>query len=274
MKKTRRKELDFMKYTLSELRNQRELTISQFAKAIGTKPTTVRHWEEGKAKIPTIAKYAISAFFGIRASELLNTETQKPKGLIFCIIGNSASGKTTIANALFPKEQQVISYTSRPMREGEENGVDYYFTTKNEMLEMQRRGELLEFITFHDQYYGYSIKEVEAKAQDGMNCACVINSDGLKAFLECEEIQDRICPIFVFNSKEQMEKNLHQRNDTEEAIKQRLSTYDKEIQDAMQLYLTTPNAKMLNTTRLTKPQMISYAESLINSFILEEQNHE
>ena len=90
---------------------------------------------------------------------------EKTSNRVIVLVGRSAAGKDTVANALshkYPELKRAISTTSRPIRSGEKNGVDYYFISKEEFL---RKSELRGFwdeVVYHaykddrleDWYYG------------------------------------------------------------------------------------------------------------------------
>ena len=66
---------------------------------------------------------------------------------LFCIMGKSASGKDTIFKKLTQDEnldlKRVVSYTTRPMREGEQEGVEYHFVTAQRLEELQKEGKVI-----------------------------------------------------------------------------------------------------------------------------------
>lgn len=72
-------------------------------------------------------------------------------GKIFYLMGKSASGKDTIYKRLLeevPELRTVTLYTTRPMREGETDGLEYYFVTEDRMEEFRRRGKMIEIRTY------------------------------------------------------------------------------------------------------------------------------
>ena len=73
-------------------------------------------------------------------------------GKIFCLMGKSASGKDTIYHRLLNHPElnllPVIPCTTRPARQGEKNGVDYYFYTDEEALALQEAGRVIEMRTY------------------------------------------------------------------------------------------------------------------------------
>lgn len=68
-------------------------------------------------------------------------------GKIYYIMGKSSSGKDTLYKEIlerFPSLRQVVPYTTRPVREGETDGVEYFFTDEKVLEEMQRAGRVIE----------------------------------------------------------------------------------------------------------------------------------
>ena len=66
-------------------------------------------------------------------------------GKIFFVMGKSATGKDTVYKTLLerlPKLKKVILYTTRPVRDGEKNGVEYYFTDREGLEKFRRNGRL------------------------------------------------------------------------------------------------------------------------------------
>lgn len=75
------------------------------------------------------------------------------------ILGESGSGKTTIANELSKRDiPQIITYTTRPMRDGEVDGKDYHFISEEEFIELNKDGFFAETATYNNWHYG-SAKE-------------------------------------------------------------------------------------------------------------------
>ena len=77
-------------------------------------------------------------------------------GYIFFVMGKSSSGKDTVYRKLMEdKELQfktLVGYTTRPMRQGEENGKEYFFVSEEEMREMDANGKVIESRCYHTVY--------------------------------------------------------------------------------------------------------------------------
>ncbi len=74
-------------------------------------------------------------------------------GKIFCLMGKSACGKDTIYKQILSEEnlplKTLIPYTTRPIRDGERNGVEYYFLTDEEQQALERQGKIIELRAYH-----------------------------------------------------------------------------------------------------------------------------
>lgn len=94
------------------------------------------------------------------------------KNRVVVIGGPTGSGESTITNALiarFPNYTRLITATTRAMREGEKDGVDYYFFTKEQFLAEQKAGNILEYtyVANRDVYYGSYRPDFEKKIAEG-----------------------------------------------------------------------------------------------------------
>lgn len=85
-------------------------------------------------------------------------------GKIFYVMGKSATGKDTVYKRLLerlPQIKKVILYTTRPIRDGEEDGVEYYFTSEKRLEEFRRAGRLIEERTYQTVYGPWSYFTVD-----------------------------------------------------------------------------------------------------------------
>ena len=68
-------------------------------------------------------------------------------GKIFCIMGKSATGKDTIYKKLLQNDElnlrRIVSYTTRPIREGEREGIEYHFTDVETMQQLEQQGKII-----------------------------------------------------------------------------------------------------------------------------------
>ncbi len=77
-------------------------------------------------------------------------------GKVVCLMGRSSSGKDTIFKKLLEQEevslQKIVPYTTRPIRDGEQDGVEYHFTNEAGYQELLRAGRMIESRAYHTCY--------------------------------------------------------------------------------------------------------------------------
>lgn len=156
------------------------------------------------------------------------------KGLLFVVSAPSGAGKTTICNKainFFPTLKTSVSYTTRKPREGEKEGVDYYFTTEEDFENMKKGGEFLECATVHGNMYGTSAKEVNNMLDQGLDVLFDIDVQGAKQIKEREE--DAVFIFLLPPSLQTCEERLKKRGDLpDEEILLRLERARKEVENA------------------------------------------
>ncbi len=153
------------------------------------------------------------------------------RGRLFVVSAPSGTGKTTLARRLvqlIPNLGLSRSYTSRPIREGERDGVDYHYVTPDRFLAMREAGEFLEWAEVFGRFYGTAVADTERRLAKGEDLVLVIDVQG------AAKVRARGLPfvgIFVLPpSFEALEARLRQRSrDPEEQIRCRLETARREI---------------------------------------------
>jgi guanylate kinase len=100
---------------------------------------------------------------------------------IFVVTAPSGTGKTTLIRRLLedlPDVDFSVSYTTRPMRAGEKEGVDYHFIGLEEFERMVADGEFLEWAEVHGQRYGTSARLVDASLARGRDVLLDVDTQG------------------------------------------------------------------------------------------------
>ncbi len=156
------------------------------------------------------------------------------KGLLIVFSGLSGVGKGTILKELMPMEDLNLAYsvsmTTRAPREGEVEGVNYFFVTKKRFMEAIRNGELLEHARFVDNDYGTPKKYVEEMREQGKNVILEIEIKGAKQIMK--KCPDALSIYIVPPSIEELERRLRERGtEDEETIMKRISKAKKEMKD-------------------------------------------
>lgn len=120
------------------------------------------------------------------------------------------------------------------MREGEKDGVNYYFVSKEEFLRTRDEGGLLEWAQFVGNYYGTPMKEVERLRNEGKNVLLEIEVEGCRQVKE--KVPDVLTIFIVPPSMQELEKRIRGRGtEAEEVVQQRLAKAEKEL-DLMREY--------------------------------------
>src|SRR5262245_49048917 len=113
----------------------------------------------------------------------MSSERSPQPGLLFVISAPSGTGKTTVVERLVercPQLRQSRSYTSRPARAGEVDGVDYNFVSREVFEGMVRRDEFLEWADIFGNLYGTSRRDTTAALASGVDLALVIDVQGAR----------------------------------------------------------------------------------------------
>ncbi len=155
------------------------------------------------------------------------------KGLLIVISGPSGVGKgTVIKNFIDDPELKLafsVSMTTREKRAGEEEGVNYYYVSKEEFLKARENGELLESAEFVGNYYGTPVKEVERIRNAGKNVLLEIEVQGCRQVRE--KVPDAITIFIIPPSMEELEKRIRGRNtEPEEIVQERLAKAARELE--------------------------------------------
>ncbi|HYT67082.1 MAG TPA: guanylate kinase [Vicinamibacterales bacterium] len=154
------------------------------------------------------------------------------RGLLFVVSAPSGTGKTTVVERLVqivPDLGLSRSYTSRIMRAGESDGVDYNFITRARFEAMVAEDAFLEWADVFGNLYGTCAADAERELAAGRDVVLVIDVQGARQVRK--RSADRTIGIFVLPpSFDVLEKRLRGRsNDPEDAIRRRLATAREEI---------------------------------------------
>jgi guanylate kinase len=105
------------------------------------------------------------------------------KPFLLVLSAPSGGGKSSIARNLLQGRDDLgysVSATTRPMREGERDGVDYYFLTRDEFLRRREAGEFLESATYGGQLYGTLRSEIDRIFAAGRHAVLDIEIEGAR----------------------------------------------------------------------------------------------
>ena len=159
------------------------------------------------------------------------------KGLLIILSAPSGCGKDTVFQEIKKIRNDVVesvSATTRKPREGEVDGVNYYFKTESDFQLMVVNDELLEYARYNNCYYGTPVSEVEKAIDNGKICFLIIDVQGAQSILKVRP--DAISIFLLPPSLEVLEKRIVNRstNDIEDG-KNRMTIAKREI-DMAPLY--------------------------------------
>ena len=157
--------------------------------------------------------------------------TAGSRGLLFIVSAPSGAGKTTLVERLVvdtPRLTMSRSYTSRPARQGETDGVDYNFVTRDRFEAMAAAGEFLEWAELFGNLYGSSAADTERMLSAGDDVVLVIDVQGAR---QVRRRGVEVSTVFVMPpSYAVLEQRLRGRSqDSEEAIQRRLQVAREEV---------------------------------------------
>lgn len=160
------------------------------------------------------------------------------RGLLIVLSGPSGVGKGTVRKAIFERDDNEFEYsvsmTTRPMRKGEVDGVDYYFRTKEEFEAMIEASEMLEYAEYVGNYYGTPLTYVNKTLDEGKDVFLEIEVQG------AQQVKEKVPDgVFIFltppDLAELKARIVGRGTDSPEVIEERMRVARQEI-EMMALY--------------------------------------
>ena len=105
----------------------------------------------------------------------------KKQGLLIVVSGPSGAGKDSVCNLVASYNPNLwisVSCTSRDIRKGEVEGVNYFYLTKDEFEEKIKNNDFLEYATYNNSYYGTPLYKIKEKLNEGKDVVLVIEVQG------------------------------------------------------------------------------------------------
>ena len=134
-------------------------------------------------------------------------------GKIFVIMGKTSSGKDTIFKLLMEHltklrgeekaPKTVVIYTTRPMRLGETNGVEYYFATEEQLQKLREEGKVIEerrFDTVHGPWYYFTVNDgqINLEQQDYLMINTLAGYEMIRDYYKAENsTEENVIPIYI-----------------------------------------------------------------------------
>ena len=173
------------------------------------------------------------------ANELETSQQQSSSSssisMMPCIVcGPSGVGKGTLLNKMKTQYAKTfgvaVSHTTRQPRQGEIDGVHYHFVSRKAFEQGIQKGEFAEFADVHGNYYGTSLKAIEAVQAKKLICILEIDVQGAKIIRDAAKLKAHYLFITAQGGLETLKARLTQRNtESAEQIAKRLATAEKEF---------------------------------------------
>lgn len=157
-------------------------------------------------------------------------------GSLYIVSAPSGAGKSSLVQALLegdPRLRLSISYTTRPPRPGEEDGVHYHFVSREAFLDMLGRGAFLESAEVYGNFYGTSQPWIETQMAQGHDVLLEIDWQGAA---QVRRLFPQAIGIYILPpSLEELERRLRNRGqDSPEVITRRLAAAREDMSHALE----------------------------------------
>ncbi|AUX61216.1 guanylate kinase [Simonsiella muelleri] len=170
-------------------------------------------------------------------------------GNIFIISAASGTGKTTLVSRLthhYDTIRVAVSHTTRPPREGEQHGKQYYFVSPEKFMQLVGDGVFLEHAQVFGNYYGTSMLEVRELINKGVDVILEIDVQGATQIRQA--LPNAISIFILPPSLAVLEERLRKRKtDSEDVIVRRLNEARHEIQQAIEFDYIVVNNDLVET---------------------------
>ena len=201
-----------------------------------------------------------------------------PSGNLFVVVAPSGAGKTSLVNALLDRDPGIklsISFTTRPPREGEENGRDYHFVDRATFESMIAAGDFLEHANVYGNYYGTSRRWIEQEIAGDHDVLLEIDWQGAG---QVRRLFPRMTGIFILPpSLSELRRRLEARGkDSAEVIAKRMASAREEISHVLEFEYIIVNdrfdsaltdlSSVVRAARLTRASQKERLAKLVDEF--------
>ena len=157
--------------------------------------------------------------------KIVSVTEMKRRGLMLVLSSPSGAGKSTISRALLERNPDLtmsVSATTRPMRRGEEDGVDYHFIDQGKFDDMVTANEFLEHATVFENSYGTPRQPVMDSLNTGLDVLFDVDWQGTQQ-IRANALEDLVSIFILPPSIDELERRLRTRaQDPEDVVQKRM----------------------------------------------------
>jgi len=170
------------------------------------------------------------------------------EGRALLFVGPDGSGRHTLAEAIgitlhIPR---VVSYTTRPKREKETEGKEYFFISEKTFEQMEHQGEFIEVFVSDGIHYGIKKSDCERLLVDHGSFFAVLSPEGCEIF---KKLFDKTLSIFIYADRDTVTKRQISRGDDPQSIDRHLSHYDEIMEYQSKCDIVIPNYDLASTAQ-------------------------
>lgn len=170
------------------------------------------------------------------------------EGRAMLFVGPSGSGRFTLAQAMGITFQipRVVSYTTRPQRERETYGKEYFFVTEEEFSQIEQAGELIESVTFNGFRYGIRKEDCDRLLKESGSFFAILSPEGCEIF---KKLFDKTLTIFIYADKETVIERQRLRGDDEPSIERHSNHFDEVMEYKSSCDISIANYDLASTAQ-------------------------
>ena len=212
---------------------------------------------------------------------------QKKQGQLIVVSGPSGAGKDTIISKVAEQNNKVwisISATSRSPRKGEEEGINYFFLSKEEFEDKIKKDYFLEYAEYAGNYYGTPKEKIVEKLKKGIDVILVIEIQGA---MKIKELVPEALFIFIMPPSEKtlLKRLSNRKTENKEKIVERFNIAYKEINEVTKYNYVVVNddleeaiskveaiikAEKCRVDRIEE-MLVANKEEIIHEFLMDEE---